>query len=229
MTFDQIVQKVMDKLNLSSVDARDRIGERVNEIYRDVTSGIGLETSRDVEDTVILDSDVDTDLPYVTVDNVEKILTVRLHITGNKPKVLTELTHEDIKSSQNSDGIPSQDPQSWAPFRLGADSVTFILDAYPSDGNPFTLEYKGIQTVTDLSGSDVPAFPESFHDLLVEGAKVEELLKMEKAGLAQQAQQRYEKRVSDLRFFLAKSQWLDIVQGQLKRRHIRGSTVINDN
>src|ERR1044071_5800814 len=105
MTFDQLVDHAKKMLNLTSVDATDRIGDHMNEMIREVTSSIGLETSRIIEGTVILDSDVDTDLPYVTIDNVEKILTVRLHIAGNKPKVLTELTSEDIKSSQNSDAV----------------------------------------------------------------------------------------------------------------------------
>lgn len=226
MTFDQIVQKVKDKLNLTSTDATDRIGERVNELYRAVTSSIGLETSRRVETSVTYDSDVDVTLPLITVTGMEKILTVRLETTGNVPKTLEERTYDDIKGLQT---VPphNQDPQAWAVFREDYNSVEIIIDAFP-DGTPFTLQFEGIENASTLTGSNVPAFPESFHDLLVEGARAEELLKMEKPGLAQIAEDRYQKRLSDLRYFLAKSQWLDQVQGKIKRRHIRGSTVIND-
>jgi hypothetical protein len=226
VTFDEIVDKVKKKLNLTSTDATDRIGERVNELYRTVTSSIGLETSRRVETSVSYDSDVDTDLPYIEVTGMEKILTVRLETAGNIPKTLEERNYDDIKGLQT---VPphNQDPQAWAVFREDYNSVTIIIDAFP-DGDPFTLEFEGIENATTLATTDVPAFPESFHDLLVEGARAEELLKMEKAGLAEIAEKRYQQRVSDLRYFLAKSQWLDQVQGKIKRRHIRGSTVIND-
>jgi hypothetical protein len=227
MTFDQIVDKVMQKLNLTSADAKARIGERVNELYRTVTTSIGLQTSRLKEKEVSLDpTAVGSTLPYVTVVGLEKVFTVRLHIAGQRPKLLNMLAYDDIKSTQ-SDSVPNQNPLNWAEFRVGANTVTILLDAFPST-QAFILEFEGLEIADTLSGSMTPAFPESFHDLLVEGAKAEELYKMEKPSLAQMAEEKFKQRMSDLRYFLAKSQWMDVVQGQLKKRHFRGFSVIND-
>lgn len=227
MTFDELVEHVMVRLNLTSDEAEARIAHHMNEAYREVTTSIGLQTSRLKEKEVTYDAqDEGSTLPYITVRGLEKILTVRLHVTGQKPKVLFQLTHEDIKSSQ-SDSVPSQLPMNWAEFRVGANSVTILLDAYPAT-DPFTLEFSGYEIADQLSGSMVPAFPESFHDLLITMVMADELYKMEKPALAETMEKKSEKRLSDLRYFLAKSQWLDVVQGQLKRRHIRGSTVINE-
>jgi hypothetical protein len=67
-----------------------------------------------------------------------------------------------------------------------------------------------LDNATELSADgDEPTFPADFHDILVEGARYEELRKMDKMmPLAQEAYGRFEKRMSDLRYFLAKSAYL---------------------
>ncbi len=229
MTFDDIVDKVKKKLNLTSTDATDRIGERVNEVYRTVTSSIGLETSRRVEAEITYNSGVDLDLPYITVPNMEKILTVRLQIADSRPKILGQKMYDDVKNYRSQVNV-FQDPRMWAVFREDYNSVTIIINAFP-DAEDFVLEFEGLENAATLATTDIPAFPESFHDIIVNGAVAEELMKMEKPALADIAAKRYEQRLSDLRYFLAKSQWLDVVQGKMPRRYIRGSTIstlVND-
>ena len=65
-----------------------------------------------------------------------------------------------------------------------------------------------------LSGVGVPAFAESFHDLLVYGAVAIELEKMEKYELAKAQEARCEGRISELRMFIAKSAYRTMWQGK---------------
>jgi hypothetical protein len=87
--------------------------------------------------------------------------------------------------------------------------------------DPFTLYADGYVNVSTLSGSDIPDFPESFHDILIWGAMADEYRKMEKLPLMQDAEANYEKRLSDLRMFIAKSSYLDIYQGRYSGKVFR--------
>ncbi len=69
--------------------------------------------------------------------------------------------------------------------------------------------------LTALSAdSDVPLFPSSFHDLLIFGAMATELDKMEKYEFAKKQEAMYQIRLADLRYYIAKSRYLDIHQGK---------------
>ncbi len=209
MTFNDIVANVMDRLNLTSNDALIRVGKRVNEVYREVTTSLGLITSRRVNLAISLDpTDPDTTLPEVEVEGLEKIERI-LTEAGNR---LVEKTYDDLTK------IPTKSatPRAFAVKRMNPDSVTIVLDGFPVD--PFTLTVEGHVDISDLTDDDEPAFPKSFHDLLEEGAMYMELRKMEKPELAQDAQMRYKEKLSDLRMFIAKSAYLDIAQGLNRSR-----------
>ena len=88
---------------------------------------------------------------------------------------------------------------------------------------PFTLYADALSTVTTLSGSQKPDFPESFHDILIYGAMADEYFKMEKPQMAQMFDQKFEQRLSDLRGFIAKTAYLDQYQGRYNGRAFRWS------
>src|SRR5687767_8023478 len=80
MTHDQMVEEVADRLNLTSDDAMDRISLRINKRYKQVTSEIGLITSRRTYADIQLNaSDIGVNainassLPEVTITNMEKV------------------------------------------------------------------------------------------------------------------------------------------------------------
>lgn len=208
MTFDQVVDEVMERLNLTSLDARERVGRRVNTRYRKVVSSVGMQTSQRISTSVLCHGLTDTDLPVVVVPFIEKIYRITMSISGGV-RVLKEKSFDEI---DNVATVTGGYPTAWAVKTLGPSEVTIKLDAYPAVD--FTLIVEGYDKVIDMEGSQEPFFPEDFHDILVEGAMSDELRKMEKPALAQIAENSYLQRLSDLRFFIAKSGYTDIAQGK---------------
>ena len=205
MTFDEIVQKVADRLNLTSADAITRIGEAVNDRYREVATTLGLATTaRSVAVGFTL-----VDEPYMTFgdvdDGVQKIISVYDDST-TPPRMLDEYTFEDLRDLGKP--VAGWPPKRYAIARSDAFSVTILMDVIP-DEDDLELTADTLENTIVLSGSDLPLFPEDYHDLLVHGAMAVELYKMEKPQLAERREQQYEKRISDLRMFIAKSAWLD--------------------
>lgn len=211
MTFDAIVSKVLDRLNLTSVDATNRVGEYVNDRYRQATSSIGLEPVRLQATTVVVTAG-QVGLPEITAtdyDKINRIMLVDTDVSPNTFRVLKEMTYDELTSIPTNSDLP----HAWAVKTFGAHSITYVLDAYtPTD--PFTLNLNGYTRLTDISSSTEPVFPEDFHDILIHGAMSDELRKMEKPDLAGIAEGKYESRLSDLRMFIAKSAYLDIAQGK---------------
>lgn len=212
MTFDAITDRVMSRLNLNSVEARNRVGDAINDRYKQVTSAVGVNTSRTSVVPLIVDpSDTVTypDLPEVTLTTLEKISKIIL-VTTNGNILLHEGTYDEVSNFPTSTAAP----ETWGVKTMGAHSVVFRLNAVPS--TPFTLSITGYEIADELSGLMEPFFPEDFHDTLVHGAMSDELRKMEKISLAGIAEKKFEDRLGDLRMFIAKSAYLDITQGKDK-------------
>lgn len=211
MTFDDLVSEVMDRLNLTSEDARTRVGKRVNDRYKRTTSSIGLITSRRVTIDVTIDpTAIDSTLPDYTVVGIEKIIRITSNFPTEGIRTLKELTYDELTGVLTL----AQTSRAWAVKLMGSGQVTFTIDSFTND--VFTLSVEGYVISDTLSDDAEPFMPGDFHDILVAGAMADELDKMEKPQLAQIQEQKYEARLSDLRMFIAKSEWLDIVQGKDK-------------
>lgn len=277
MTFTAIVAKIADRLNLTSAAALTRIGEEVNDRYRELMSGIGLQTSirttttqavtvgnRYVEftcekifgvynnygrsvssitrsgttatlttsidhgyavgDSIVVAGATQTDYNGVFVIASTPTDTTLTYEVANSPVtpatgtitvellqtqwVLGERSVDEIRLMP----IQADPPQNYAVYNTDASSVTIILDAIPSSA--YLLNADVEMNITSMSGSDVPAFPQDFHDILVRGGMADELYKMEKYDLSQVQEDKFEKRLSELRLFIAKSSGLNIFQGR---------------
>lgn len=208
MLFSEIVAEVCDSLNLTSTAATTRVGKYVNRRYRRVLSAIGLDTARrEIVDQVV-DPVTSPELPDVEID-VVKIIRVQLLIDGVRPKLLDEVSYDEITERAPGDATPT----AWAVKIMDASTVTITLDNFPSIDN-FTLRIEGYVNLSDLSGSNVPSFSADYHDILVEGAKADELRKMEKYDMANVSEGLYESKLSDLRLFIATSAYKDQQQGK---------------
>ena len=126
-------------------------------------------------------------------------------------RVLDEISFDEMRNQ----ALSTQPPQQYAISRMGASSVTIYLDCIPT--TVFILSADVMEKTTTLSGSTEPAFDENFHDILVHGGKVPELLKMEKPALAQAAENDYQRRLGDLRLFIRMSAYQVIYQGKTQR------------
>lgn len=217
MTFNELVAAAMDRLNLSSTTAQTRIGQRVNEAYKEVTSSIGLTVARRVKATATYDADVDITLPELTLTGIEKVLKIQVDVT-NTNRTLSELAYDELIDIPTRTGLPFN----YAIKTMGSQSVTVVLDGFPTH-DPFTLTIEAYDLADTLSGVMQPAFSESFHDVIIEHVLMKELFKMEKFDFFKAARDTYTNRLSDLRMFIAKSAYLDVQQGKIPR--YRGSLV----
>lgn len=208
MTFDEIVSKVRDRLNLTSPASLARVQESVNEIFRMTVSSCGLQTS--VRSTAEADTTIGS--RYVVFggledSRVEKLFDV-FDGTLTPPRVLVEVSFNELRNSLDEGDFPTQ----YAVARMGPDSVTIFLSGTPTAVVTWSADVE--ENSPTMSGSDEPAFAESFHDLLIPGAMAIELDKMEKPDLAVKQEKKWEKRVAELRLFIAASSSREIYQGK---------------
>lgn len=206
MTFGQIVQQVMDRLNLVSSDARTRIKTEVNLRYREVATAVNLDRARrgTVQFTTASGSSY-----AVASGSVAKVLSVY------DPTILMNVLGEStVEQLINMDAatLVKGTPYLYAVNNVQNNLVRLRLFPQPQQEN--TLYADAILAGTDLvEDSDEPLLPVDFHDILVLGACADELLKMDKQRIAQQSmEQRFEKRLSELRYFIVKSAYLHTYQ-----------------
>jgi hypothetical protein len=205
MTFTEIVQAVKDRLNLVSTEATTRIGVEVNDHYKRVTASLGMNTTRRAAVSAIVADLAST----LTFSGLEKIINV-VYRDVRPYRVLREVSIEQLRQSQP---YTNSAPTAFAVLHSTATAVEVELDCIAEAPSLFTLYAEGYTTLSDLSGTDVPVIPESFHDLLVHGALADEYKKMEKRGFAKDERDEYESRLGELRFFLAKSAYQDLYAG----------------
>ena len=207
MTFNEIVDRIAERLNIpaTALDSRARIGRLVNDVYREVTTSIGIDLSRRV---AALAAPTSLGIPTITFTGVEKLERVYDDTSGSI-RMLPEVTYDQLRdiNPAASDTIRKWAVESWT-----STTVTIRIDALPQ--TVFNLKADGYIVVSTLTGSDEPAFPESFHDALVDGVLVEEYLKKQQIQLSDRAAGKYEKRISDLRMWRAKSIGAQIRQNE---------------
>jgi len=201
VTLDQIVGQVASRLNLTSGEALARIAEDVREKYRDVLGTVGLATSTrgTVTGATVIGNQ------YVTFYDLQKIMAV----FDSNSQVLAERTFDEIRNAIPGSGSPSI----YAIANSDSSSCTVFLNNIPTAVETLTADALVDASIT-LTGSAQPKFPSIYHDILVHGAMAIELMKMEKPSLAEAEEGKYQQRVSDLRYFLAKSAYLDIYQNR---------------
>ena len=198
MTFLELKQRTAGRTNLSSTPAYARLGQFINERYRAVATSIGLGQVR--RGTVT----VNTTVGAATVSPViVKPLTVRILALNT---VLDERTVDQLRLVDPSNTWTG-DPELYAVANVGASTVTLELRPIPSTIR--TLSIDAILRGVDLIGDDdVPVVPEDFHDILIFGAAADEYMHFDKFEFAKAMEARFEKRLRELRYFLAKSAYL---------------------
>jgi hypothetical protein len=212
MTYEELVSDVKARLSLTSPEATIRIASELNARYKQVTTAIGLTVTRRA--TVMGTASLgDRDLTFT---GLEKVLTVSDRSSGHD-RILDERLFSDLRQKAPGTGIA----KAYAISRMAANSVTIFLDVEPQAA--FELWADGYETAAELAGTQLPQFPESFHDVLVEGVLSDELRRQEKPSLAAMAEARFTQRLSDLKFFVAKSGWLKIQQHAHQSRITGGS------
>lgn len=201
MTFTEIATEVSAQLNLTSTEATTRIGRMINLRYKRVVSSLGLDTSKRTTSTV----NPTVGSAEITVSNYTKVTRVTDITVTTNADPLDEVTWDELREIYAAAG---DEPTKWATKRVNGTTVVLAFDVTFETTGP-DLRVDGYEISSTLSGANVPAFPEDFHDILVWGVMADELLKMEKKDIAVHAEKMHEKRLSELRLFLAKSLYME--------------------
>jgi hypothetical protein len=206
MTLNEMILYVADAMNLSSVEAKARVGRSLNVRYKRVTSAIGLITSRREEATAVATIG-DREIVFEEIERVDTVFRK----VGTKNIILDELTNDEMVDLNPRD----EPPTAYSIFNVAPRSVTIMLDCVPTTG--FTLYAHGLADASTLSNTTSPAFPESFHDVLIHGAMADEYRKAEKPQQARECEVYFEQRLSDLKMFIAKSTYLELYPGKHRK------------
>lgn len=207
MTFLELQDAVLDRVNLSSTEARARVSRNLNIRYRRVQSTLQLDKTRRGSVDITTTSGV----PTVTVSGVAKLLGLYDPNVLHRP--LDEKTLAEIEARTAHNALTST-PTDFAIDEHLNDLV--ILRFYPIPDGAYALEGDCLLAGTDMDeDDDEPTLPTDFHDVLMEGALADELIKMEKFKEAAAKEQVYEKRLSDLRYFIAKTRLTQASQSRV--------------
>ena len=207
MTVTQIQTIVASRLNLTSAIALSRIIDSINERYKQVASSIGMETT--APDKATATTSIGNELLTFgpTPKSVIKIRSV-YNAAFTPPMVLDEVTVDTLRNQPKGTDPPAQ----YAIYATDADNVTIMLGSAPATAFDLTADVE--VNVLTLTGSGTPKIPAAFHDIFTYWAMGVELDHMEKYDMAAKQEKLSENRLSDLRFFVAKSNYKDIFQGK---------------
>jgi hypothetical protein len=206
MTYKEIQDRVMSRLNLQSTEARNRIKIEINDRYRELCTSCNLARTRRTNTSF---ATVQGTATYV-VPACTKI--ENLYNRSNMQAPLSEVSVKEIRNLDPSEVLQGT-PDRYAIYSQSATSVTILM--YPVPDAAAQMYADVISTGTDLSlDADTPTFPVDFHDILVRGVMADELGKMEKMGpLATVQEKKFEERSGDLRYFLMKGGTKKMQQG----------------
>jgi hypothetical protein len=193
----------MARTNLTTTAARDRIKAYVNERLRRVATSTNVGRVRFGSVSINTVANVNT----ITSTGLVKIVTASIPAEN---QILDERTTDQLRS-YDTDVSQNGVPRFFAVKAVNATTLTVQL--YPEPDAIYAVVLEGILTGTDLSAdADVPGLPEDFHDVLIFGALADELPHLQRTDEAAYYEDKFEKRLSDLKYYLAKSAYLRRVE-----------------
>lgn len=192
------------------------MGDEVNEKYMEVISSVGLNTSTR-SDAV---AETEEGSRFITFGDQEgqgdvlKVITVKdANVNESDPRVLEELDADEMAE----ESLVTWPATKYCIYRIGPGYVVIKLNAEAEeDGYEFEAEVE--ENSAELSGDDEPQFPRPFHDILIHGVMGIEGDKKEKESRGVRAEQRFQVRLSELRYHLATSAHRRFWQGKRPRR-----------
>lgn len=203
MTFKEVQDSVMGRVNQTSTVARDRIKGFINLRCRDVQTTVNLGSVRrgSVDCTTISGES------FIIPSGVIKPLTVRLPALN---RVFGERSVDQLRVFDPAEQWVGA-PELFAIYKTLPDGVELMLMPQPDGAYDLTMD--AVLRGTDMTqDDDVPGFPEDFHDILIYGALADEYDHLEKEDESVKAETKYERRMSQLRYFVQKSIYLHRMQ-----------------
>jgi hypothetical protein len=203
LTFQEIATDILDTLNLTSDEAATRVLRTLHRKYKEVTSAIGLIPSRRtrVSQAATIGN---RDITFASIEKIDSVF----RIVGTKVYRLDEITNEEMLEKS----LVSEPATKFCIRSMTGTSVTVRVNVTPT--TTFTLYAEGLTVQGRIAPDDTPAFPESFHDILIYGVLAEEYRRKEQKEFFLSAKSDYDTRLSDLKFFIAKTAYMTVYEGK---------------
>lgn len=199
MTFKQIQDRVLARTNLTTTVARTRVKEFINERLRRVATSVNVGRVRagSVSVNTVANNNAITTTGLVHI----KAITIPAQNMMLDERTVEQLRTYDPDISEN--GIPRY----YAVRKVNATTLELML--YPEPDAIYAVTIDGILTGTDLTADgDIAGLPEDFHDILIYGALADEYPHLKDTDMSVYFETKFDERVKDLRYYMAKSAWL---------------------
>jgi hypothetical protein len=205
VTFKEIQDDAMERLNLTSADARTRVKRYVNEWYRRILGRLGMSRLRDASSTTIIlaDGQAEYDVSAVKIAHI---------FDPTNEVMLVERSLTWMRDMDPTDSYRSNYPVAFAVRKVGA--TTLKVRVWPIPNQALTLRVDTSSGATALSADgDVPVLPEDYHWILSLAARVSEYEKLDDDRY-KIARQDLEDAIRELRYHIAKSHTKQWSQGE---------------
>jgi hypothetical protein len=181
VTFSDIQTEIADRLGITASADLTRIGRAINRKHREVLSSLGI---RNTVKRTTATSAMAIGFSTLSFSSCEKVITiVNRNVTPYFE--LEQVTLDEIRNEMpfQSSNLPTR----WAPQSATADSVVVLLNCIATTTE--NLHGDIYSTTATISGATAPAFPESYHDILIDLVLIDEYLKLEKPALSKIARE----------------------------------------
>lgn len=206
MTKEEIITEIMSRLNLTSATATTRIGTLFDRYYLRVTTAIGMaQITRREFDVEGLTTIASIEVEFALMEKITRVFFIN---DNGEKSFLDEVSVDELRDE---DAPSGDEPARYAVKHIGAESCTIILDQIAE--TEYSLYADGYVKGSRLDDDEEPVFPESFHDVMVEGPLVDEYKKLKDYEGAKGAKVEYEQRMSDLKHWAGKTAYLKWRQG----------------
>lgn len=210
MTKAEIITEIMSRLNLTSTTATTRIGTLFNRYYLRVTTAIGMaQLSRREFDVEGVTEIASAEVEFVLMEKITRVYFIN---SNGEKTILDEVTIDELRDEDTPSG---DEPSRWAMKRTSSESITIYLDNIAE--TEYSLYADGYIKGSVLDDDEEPVFPESWHDVMVEGPLIDEYKKLKDWEGAKASKLEYEMRMSDLKHWAGKNAYLKVKQGQRPR------------
>lgn len=203
MTFLELQNRAMDRLNLSTDDARTRIKNFINERVRSLQTSCHLGNVRRGIVTVLTVADEAT----LELDGI--VLPRTLTIPAQN-RVLTSKTIDSFRildPGQTTRGVPA----AYAISLMAPDNT--VVELMPVPDGEYGIKVDGIMTGVELTDdADVPAFPEDFHDTIIFGVCADENTHWDKLDRFTYYENKFKERRNEARHFISRQIYLHRMQ-----------------
>jgi hypothetical protein len=219
VNFQTLYTRIMARTNLTTATAQTRVQNYINERYRQIATSCGLTKVRFGQVTFpTIPNQYEYQLSSTITTPAQGVIHASTLVYPAGNRILLESTMDSLHVTDPGN-LRTGYPVRWAQNKYQSTAVAGVNVAtvyiWPKPDLIYTIQVDGILTGIDLvNPTDVPVLPDDFHDILELYGIADELFKTQKTADARVFEAKAESRLKELRYFLAKSVYCGLQQGE---------------